>query len=113
ITRNRRVVKRLPLGVSAMSATRRPLVLIPQHFGCLVFERHTSRYLPFDHEATDLLLALHREPLHALLARLDSAAECAAVLGFFDSFYQRGFFNLNGMLAADVLAVDVPADHLV
>lgn len=28
-------------------------------------------------------------------------------------FYERGFFDLNGRPAADVLAVDVPADHLV
>ena len=32
-----------------------PLVLVPQYFGSLVFDRRTSRYAPFDHEATALL----------------------------------------------------------
>jgi MoaA/NifB/PqqE/SkfB family radical SAM enzyme len=87
-------------------------VLIPQYFGSLVFERHTSRYLPFDREATDLLLALHERPLEAVLDP-QSTDEREAVLAFVDCFYRRGFFALDGRLAADVLAVDVPADHLV
>jgi MoaA/NifB/PqqE/SkfB family radical SAM enzyme len=93
--------------------TRNPLVLIPQYFGCLVFDRRTSRYLPFDTEATELLLRLLKEPVDAILPELPDADECAAVLRFFDCFYERGFFSVDGRLAADVLAVDVPADHLV
>src|SRR5436190_916588 len=96
-----------------MTTTRKPLVLTPQYFGCLVFDRRTSRYLPFDREATDLLLALHRGPIDAVLAGLEETAEQDAVMGFYDCFYQRGFFGVDGRLAADVLAVDVPADTLV
>jgi radical SAM protein with 4Fe4S-binding SPASM domain len=96
-----------------MTAPRNPLVLVPQHFGCLVFDRRTSRYMPFDHEATELLRALHREPIDAVLSHIPDPAERDAVLGFFDCYYQRGFFHLDGRLAADVLDVDVPADHLV
>jgi radical SAM protein with 4Fe4S-binding SPASM domain len=92
--------------------TRRPLVLIPQHFGCLVFERRTSRYLPFDHEATDLLRALCRQPVDAVLSA-SAAEERAARTAFVDCFYPRGFFDLEGRLDADVLDVAVPADHLV
>lgn len=40
-----------------MTTSRNPLTLVPQYFGCLVFDRRTSRYLPFDHEATALLCA--------------------------------------------------------
>jgi MoaA/NifB/PqqE/SkfB family radical SAM enzyme len=94
-----------------MARWRKPLVLIPQYFGSLVFERHTSRYLPFDREATALLLALHEQPIEAVLAPLPDD-EREAVLGFVDCFYRRGFFGLDSRLAADVLAVDVPADHL-
>src|SRR5919108_663230 len=38
-----------------MPERRAPLVLIPEYFGCLVFDRRTSRYLPFDAETTGLL----------------------------------------------------------
>jgi MoaA/NifB/PqqE/SkfB family radical SAM enzyme len=91
--------------------TRHPLVLVPQYFGCLVFDRRTSRYLPFDHEATDLLRALCREPIDAVLGRVPQD-DRDAVAGFIDCFYERGFFSLDGRLAADVLEVDVPPDHL-
>jgi MoaA/NifB/PqqE/SkfB family radical SAM enzyme len=95
-----------------MTVPRPPLVLIPQYFGALVFDQRTSRYLPFDREATDLLLALHRQPLDAVMA--DAApTDCDAVAAFYDCFYRLGFFTVDGRLAADVLDVDVPADHLV
>jgi radical SAM protein with 4Fe4S-binding SPASM domain len=92
---------------------RKPLALVPQFFGCLVFDRRSSRYLPFDREATDLLLALARRPVGDVLAGVPDEEERAAILGFFDCFYRRGFFGVDGRLAADVLGVDVPADHLV
>jgi radical SAM protein with 4Fe4S-binding SPASM domain len=92
---------------------RKPLVLTPQFFGCLVFERRTSRYLPFDREATDLLLALRERPIDRVLAEAPDAETRAAIEGFFDCFYRLGFFGIDGRLAADVLEVEVPADHLV
>jgi MoaA/NifB/PqqE/SkfB family radical SAM enzyme len=95
-----------------MTATRNPLVLVPQHFGCLAFDRRTSRYLPFDREATELLLALRGRPIDAMLAAIP-AGEREAVLRFVDCFYARGFFRLDGRLAADVLDVELPPDHLV
>lgn len=90
-----------------------PLCLVPQHFGSLVFDRRSSRYLPFDQEATALLLTLHREPISAVVARIASSDEREATTRFFDSFYARGFFTLEGRLAATVLEVDVPTEHLV
>jgi radical SAM protein with 4Fe4S-binding SPASM domain len=97
---------------AVMPSWRKPLVLIPQYFGSLVFERHTSRYLPFDHESTRLLLALHELPVEAVLATLPND-EREAVSAFVDCFYRRGFFGLDGRLAADVLAVETLSDHLV
>src|SRR5205085_10976983 len=93
--------------------TRKPLVLVPQFFGCLVFDRRTSRYLPFDREATQLLLRCRSESLDLVMAGLPDAGEREAVGRFFECFYERGFFNIAGHLAADVLEVDMPADHLV
>jgi radical SAM protein with 4Fe4S-binding SPASM domain len=96
-----------------MATPRNPLTLIPQYFGCLAFDRRTSRYLPFDREATALLRALHDRPIDAVLADIPDGEERDAVARFFACFYERGFFSLDGRLAADVLPVDVPADHLV
>jgi radical SAM protein with 4Fe4S-binding SPASM domain len=96
-----------------MTVRRPPLVLVPQYFGCLVFDRRSSRYLPFDREATDLLLALANRSIDAVLAAIADAEERAAVTRFIDAFYDRGFFGPDGRLAADVRSVEVPADHLV
>jgi radical SAM protein with 4Fe4S-binding SPASM domain len=96
-----------------VNSRRQPLVLIPQHFGALVFDRRTSRYLPFDRAAADLLLALHREPVDEVIRKLSDEEERDAVGRFFDCFHERGFFDLEGRLAADVLTVDVAANHLV
>jgi radical SAM protein with 4Fe4S-binding SPASM domain len=90
---------------------RPPLVLIPQHFGCLLFDRRTSRYMPFDPEATTWLLRLANEPLEQVLAAAGPDRE--ALERFFECYYVRGFFTLEGKLAAEVLTVNAPADHLV
>ncbi|WP_119729257.1 radical SAM protein [Thermomonospora amylolytica] len=91
----------------------RPLVLIPQFFGSLVFDRRTSRYLPFDDAATAVLCRLHDAPIEAVLA--DSADdEREAVVRFFEHFYELGFFTVDGRFAGTVLGdVRVPPDHLV
>ncbi len=92
---------------------RKPLVLTPQYFGCLVFDRRTSRYLPFDREAAELLLALVDQSIDRVLADTADQATRDAVERFFDCFYRRGFFGVDGRLNADVLEVEVPTDHLV
>ena len=78
-----------------------PLVLIPQFFGSLLFDRRTSRYLPFDSESTTLLRRLRVDP---------DAARGAE--DFYDYFSELGFFDLQGRLAADILELTPPTDHL-
>lgn len=93
-----------------------PLVLIPQFFGCLVFDRRTSRYMPFDSESTAVLRHLARPDaggIDSLFDSADSPDRAGALRGFYRHFYRRGFFNANGHLAATVLDVDPPDDHLV
>ena len=85
------------------------LVLIPQHFGCLIFDRRTSRYMPFDHEATTLFHRLSREPFDTVLA---SATHVDELEGFFDYFYDRGFFTHDLRFAGDILDIDPPDGHL-
>lgn len=92
---------------------RPPLVLVPQHFGCLVFDRRTSRYLPFDHESTELLRRLHRDGIDPVLGSIADADELDAVERFIACFDRRGFFDLAGRLAATILEItDLPQDHL-
>ena len=84
----------------------RSLVLTPQFFGSLLFDRHTSRYLPFDAEATRLLRRLVFEPVDAVLATAPEA------LGFVDQLADAGYLDLEGHLAAEVLDLVPPSDHL-
>jgi len=79
----------------------KPLVLIPQYFGSLLFDRQTSRYLPFDREATDELLRLRGRPV-----------DRPELVPFYEYFYERGYFTFDGLLAAELLDIVPPADHL-
>jgi len=102
--------------VERLRVDRPPLVLIPQFFGCTVFDRRNSRYLPFDHEAAGLLTELvdiPMEQVHGRWRATESAERVAALERFFDHFGDLGFFTLDRRLAADVLSVTVPDDHLV
>ena len=80
---------------------RAPLALVPQFFGSLVFDRRTSRYLPFDAGATAVLRRLLADP--------DAGADAPA---FHAYFAERGFFDLDGHLAAEVVDLTPPPDHL-
>lgn len=52
-----------------------PLVLTPQHFGSLVFERASSRYLPFDAGATAILRELTARSFPQLMSRRPPAEQ--------------------------------------
>jgi radical SAM protein with 4Fe4S-binding SPASM domain len=92
--------------------TETPLVLIPEHFGSLVFDRRTSKYLPFDIETTELLLRLRAEPFDALLAATGELERQHQLTNFFEHFYHLGFFTVDLRFAGRVLDVEPPSDHL-
>ncbi|HEU4734653.1 MAG TPA: radical SAM protein [Kofleriaceae bacterium] len=79
-----------------------PLVLIPQYFGSLVFDRRTSRYAPFDRDATDLLRRTLDEP-----AWRAGEAELVRCLE------REGYFQPDGRFAGVALQASPPADHLL
>ncbi|MGC4113969.1 MAG: radical SAM protein [Myxococcales bacterium] len=81
---------------------RKPLVLVPQHFGSLVFDRRTARYLPFDHDATEFLCRSAATPWQP-----------GPNADFVRHFERQGFFDLSGRFAADLLQAIPPADHLL
>jgi MoaA/NifB/PqqE/SkfB family radical SAM enzyme len=102
--------------VAELEIDRKPLVLVPQFFGSTVFDRRTSRYLPFDHEATNLLREMSIHPFEEVRARWafqETTERVTALERFFEKFTDLGFFTLERRFAGDMLDVEVPADHLV
>lgn len=89
--------------MSANSSRRPPLVLVPQHFGCFVFDRRSSRYFPFDRELTDLFRGAVGAPIHR-----DARGQAV-----FEALEGRGFFTIDGRFDAVVLDADPPDDHLL
>jgi MoaA/NifB/PqqE/SkfB family radical SAM enzyme len=92
--------------------TEVPLVLIPQYFGSLVFDRRTSKYLPFDQETTELLLRLSDEPFDKLLAATSEMERQHQLTRFFEHFYRLGFFTFDLRFAGRVLDMEPPVNHL-
>jgi mycofactocin biosynthetic radical S-adenosylmethionine protein MftC len=102
--------------VDRLPADRLPLVLVPQFFGSTVFDRRTSRYLPFDDEATRLLVELRStafEEVHARWRATESDERLEALERFFERFADLGFFTLDRRFAGETLLVEPPEDHLV
>ena len=95
------------------NSSRLPLVLVPQYFGSLVFDRRTSRYMPFDEESTNVLRRLKNEDIETVYCSTRTTEHEGNLLAFYDYLYERGFFDIRGRFAADILDVQVPADHLV
>jgi radical SAM protein with 4Fe4S-binding SPASM domain len=89
-----------------------PLALVPQHFGSVVFDRRTSRYLPFDREATDLLRQLLYNDIDSILRTIPNEERRAQTISFFEDFYANGFFTIEGKFAGLVLDVEPPQNHL-
>jgi len=87
-------------------------VLIPQPFGSLVFERCTGRYLPFDAEATGLLLTLAGETIDSVMERTSDQRKRRRLARFYEEFYAVGFFSLDGRFIGEILSIVPPATHL-
>ncbi len=94
--------------------TRRPrFVLVPQHFGSLVYDRRTASYLPFDRETTGILRVCLSRSFEAVLGTGPSE-ELGARRGLAGMLHGLGFFRLDGRFDAEARDPDpVPPDHLV
>lgn len=84
-----------------------PLVVIPQYFGSMVFDRRTSRYAPFDHETTAVLVAAIDRPAWQLVGEDAERAELVA------SFARAGYLRPDGRLAGVRLPASPPPGHLL
>lgn len=90
---------------------RPPLVLVPQYFGSTVFDRRTSRYLPFDSASTSVLRRLQQVPFEQVWAETP-LAERDPLEAFFEHFYGLGFFTWDRRFAGEILDVACPSNHL-
>lgn len=90
-----------------------PLVLIPQYFGSLVFDRRSSRYMPFDHAATAALRGALELGVGALIGRETDDARRSLLIDFFEYFERLGWLRPDGSLAARALVAEPPPDHLL
>ena len=91
---------------------RPPLVLVPQYFGSLVFDRRTSRYAPFDHETTEALRITAEIGAAGLLG--SAAGPRREILSdFVDHFQRAGWFTADGYFAGALLEAAPPARHLL
>ena len=89
-----------------------PFILIPQYFGCTVFDRSMSRYLPFDAETTKLLKLSQHRPFFLLIGEMFGPEKRVQAQAFFDYFSALGFFTIEGYFAGEILNVQPAADHL-
>ncbi|MCB9752370.1 MAG: radical SAM protein [Myxococcales bacterium] len=93
--------------------TRPSLVLVPQHFGALLFDRRTSRYLPFDRAAARALDRLIVDAPGRVLERAADDDERDAIEGLLGFLFERGYLRLDGRLAAARVDREPPPDHLL
>lgn len=91
---------------------RPSLMLVPQYFGALLFDRRTSRYLPFDRAAAHILHEMTERPVGDVIAT-SCPAERDAVEGLAEYLGARGFLRLDGRLAAARIDREPPLDHLL
>ena len=91
---------------------KQPFTLTPQYFGSLLFDRIGVRYLPFDEEATQLLIRLTTQSVGELVANTEEKAKREQIEGFYFHLQPHGLFDQNGFAQLDVIDIEPPPDHL-
>jgi radical SAM protein with 4Fe4S-binding SPASM domain len=89
-----------------------PLVIVPQSFGSLVFERRSGRYHAMDRAATALLERARHASVFELVGQLPQA-ERGPAGSLVRGLYARGWFDLDGRLAGVRLQAEPPVGHLL
>ena len=96
-------------------------VLLPQNFGCLLFDRSRVQYLPFDHDATNLMMDLAARPSESasgsksIFELIDGATDSEyrrAVLAFFQHMSRYDMFEPDGSASIEYVHIDPPTTHL-
>jgi hypothetical protein len=96
-----------------MTLKRLDNVVIPQHFGCLLYVRKTHEYLPYDQLTTDVLIHSAQRSLIKLSTRLANHINAGQIEAFFKIGRQMKFLDRNGRFLGKVISAIPPADHLM
>lgn len=89
-----------------------PFVLVPQYFGSTVFDRSTSKYLPFDFETTNLLKQSKDKTFFEVVGALTDREKQIQAIEFYHHFYDLGFFTIDGLFNGEILDVEPADNHL-
>jgi len=90
---------------------KKSFVLVPQYFGSLVFDRSSSRYMPFDHRATEVLKSAIETPMHQIISEIEVSQQ-AELIDFYESLCRIHFFDTNDRFYATALNLTPPEGHL-
>ena len=96
-----------------MTLKRSDNVIIPQHFGCLLYVRKTHEYLPYDQLTTDILIHSARRSLFKLPGPLAAQISANQIEAFFKTGRQMKFLGRNGRFLGKVIDANPPRDHLL
>lgn len=88
------------------------LILIPQYFGSIIYDRKSCRYGAFDSDATNLFANSIAAPARAFIDTLIDRHKIDAALRFFKSYKEIGYFDDDGMFSGRVLQASPSSDHL-
>lgn len=92
--------------------SRPSLVLIPQHFGALLFDRRSSRYMPFDAPAAAVLTRLTEHTADDVIGDAEEG-DRDAVIGLVQHLSTKGYLRMDGRLAAARIDRTPPPGHLL
>lgn len=90
-----------------------PLVLVPQYFGSIIYDYRTYQYIPFDKEATLLLILLSDRPINKVLNEITDQRTRKLIWQFYRYFYRYGFFTPHQKFAGTIQNINPPSDHLI
>jgi radical SAM protein with 4Fe4S-binding SPASM domain len=92
------------------------IYLIPQFFGSMIYSAQTSRYYPFDHQATTFFQFLKDHTLYEFLEANEPTNQdnrfVDSIRAFYDHFYVLGFFTFDHYFAGECLEISPLENHL-
>ncbi len=96
-----------------MTLKRFDNVVVPQHFGCLLYVRKTHEYLPYDRLTTDVLIHTAKQSLFKLAGPLANQISPKQMDAFCKIGRRMKFLDRNGRFLGEVISAKPPPDYLI